>query len=109
MVSTNVTGTDEQQPRNETGNDQPQPRNEIRDYEDMRSIGSSEAAHKLGGFSIAENKPSVKALRLHLKDHQHVIFEGGEEETVVERGRETELTAFFRVNAEQKDRLGPTF
>merc|ERR1712082_565358 len=107
MVSTHVTGTDEQQPRNETGNDQqqprnetgndqPQPRNEIKEYEDMRSIGSSEAAHKLGGFPICENKPSVKSLRIHLKDHQHVIFEGGEEETVLEAGKETELTAFFR-------------
>ena len=98
MVSATVPGTDE-----------PQPRNEIRDYEDMRNLGSSEAAHKLFGFPIAENKPPVQALRIHLKDHQHVIFVGGQEENVVERGKETELTAFFKVNAEEKDRLGPDF
>ena len=65
MVSTNVHGADA-----------PQPRNEIRDYEDMRSIGSSEACHKLFAFSIVENKPPVQVLHLHLKDHQHVVFVG---------------------------------
>ena len=65
----------------------------------LRSIGSSEACWKLFAFSIAESKPPVQVLRLHLKDQQYVVFVGGEEDNVVEQGRETELTAFFRFNA----------
>ena len=39
-------------------------RNEIKQYHDMRSVGSGEAAHRLFDFHIAENKPSVIVLRL---------------------------------------------
>ena len=91
------------------GNDAAPVRNEIKDYEDMRSIGSSEACWKLFAFPIAENKPPVQVLRLHLKNQQHVVFVGGEEENVVEQGRETELTAFFRFNAEEKESKGADF
>ena len=35
-------------------------RDEIADYEDMRSVGSSEACWKLFAFPIAENKPPVQ-------------------------------------------------
>ena len=65
MVSTDV-----------PGNESAPVRNEIRDYEDMHSIGSSEACWKLFAFSIAENKPPVQVLRLHFKDQQHVVFVG---------------------------------
>ena len=68
----------------------------------MRSVGSSEACWKLESFPIAENKPPVQALRLHLEDQQHVVFVGGEEEGVVEQGRETELTVFFQFNDREK-------
>ena len=85
------------------------PRDEIRDYEDMRSVGSSEACWKLLAFPIAENKPPVQVLRLHLENQQHVVFVGGEEEAVVEQGRVTELTAFFEFNAQEKESKGPEF
>ena len=38
-----------------------------------------------------------------------MVFIGGEEESVVQQGRETELTAFFQLNAEEKERLGDDF
>ena len=44
-----------------------------------------------------------------MKDHQHVVFVGGQEENVAEQGRETELTAFFKYNAEEKERKGADF
>ena len=75
----------------------------------MRSVGSSEACWKLESFPIAENKPPVQVLRLHLEDQQHVVFVGGEEDEVVEQGRETELTAFFRFNAQKKADQGADF
>ena len=37
-------------------------RNEIKQYHDMRSVGSGETAHRLFDFHIAENKPAVMAL-----------------------------------------------
>ena len=49
-------------------------RDEIREYEDMRSVGSSEAAWHLYAFPISENKPPVQVLRLHLENKQHVFF-----------------------------------
>jgi len=38
-----------------------------------------------------------------------VVFVGGEETDVVEQGRETELTAFFRYNWEEKTKHGTNF
>ena len=75
----------------------------------MRSIGSSEACWKLKSFPIAENKPPVQVLRLHLEDQQHVVFVGGQEDEVVEQGRETELTAFFRYNTQKKAAQGADY
>ena len=39
-------------------------RDEIKDYEDMRYVGSSEACWKLFDFRIAENKPPVQVIVL---------------------------------------------
>ena len=44
-----------------------------------------------------------------MENQQHVVFVGGEEEEVVEQGRETELTAFFKLNAQEKAAKGPEF
>ena len=85
MVSTEVEG---------------QPRDEIADYEDLRSVGSSEAAGHLLAFSITERYPPVQALRIHTEDQQQVIFDEGTEEEALEHQRETELTAFFQLNSE---------
>jgi ATP-dependent DNA helicase PIF1 len=77
-----------------------QPRDEIADYKDLRSVGSSEAAWHLLAFSITERYPPVQALRIHTKDQQQVVFDEGTEESALEHQRETELTAFFKLNAE---------
>ena len=94
----------------EVGNGGPQNnRDEITEFVDMRSCGSSEAAWHMFAFSIAENKPPVKPLRLHLENQQQVYFVGGNEENIVEQGRETELTAFFQLNAQEKLEQGVRF
>ena len=46
---------------------------------------------------------------LHIEDQQHIVFVGGEEANAIEQGRETELTAFFKLNAEEKEKLGNNF
>ena len=83
-------------------------RDEIMEYQNCRSVGSSEASWKLFAFPIAENKPPVQILQIHLENQQHIYFVGGEEDTAVEKGRQTELTAFFKFNAEEKENQAAT-
>ena len=71
---------------------------EIKDYQDLRSVGSSEATYHIMGFDITQRHPAVQALRVHLKDQQQVVFDENSEVEALERCRETELTAFFAYN-----------
>ena len=75
-----------------------EPRNEIQEYQDLRSVGSSEATHRILGYNISENKPAVMALRVHLKEQQQVVFDINTEMEALENQRNTELTAFFTYN-----------
>ena len=52
-------------------------RNEISDYEDLRSVGSSEAVWHLMAFPISDRYPPVMALRIHTEDEQQVVFDEG--------------------------------
>ena len=79
-----------------------QERDEIAQYEDLRSVGSSEAAWHLLAFPITRRYPPVQTLRVHIEDQQQVVFDEGAEEEALERQRETELTAFFKLNEEQQ-------
>ena len=63
-------------------------RNEIVEYQDLRSVGSSEATWHLMNFLITDMKPAVKALRVHLKDQQQVVFDEGQETEALEVQRE---------------------
>ena len=78
-------------------------RDEITEYEDLRSVGSSEATWHLMAFPIADRYPPVHALRVHLEDQQQVVFDEGTEEEALERQRETELTGFFKLNETVRD------
>jgi hypothetical protein len=85
------------------GDQAEQPRDEITEYEDLRSVGSSEATWHLMAFTIAERYPPVQALRVHLEDQQQVVFDEGTEEEALEKQRDTELTAFFQLNAKHRE------
>ena len=50
------------------------PRDEITEYEDLRSVGSSEATWHLMAFPITNRYPPVHALRVHTEDQQQVII-----------------------------------
>ena len=75
-------------------------RDEIAEYEDLRSVGSSEAAWHLNAFPIARKYPAVHAMRVHLEGNQQINFDEGDEEAALETGRTTELTAFFAHNGD---------
>ena len=88
------------------GQEADKPRDEISDYEDMRSVGSSEAIWHLMAFPITERYPPVMALRVHTEDQQQVVFDEGTEEEALEKQRETELTAFFQLNEKLREEEG---
>ena len=73
-------------------------RDEISDFEDMRSVGSSEAAWQILNFNITKKHPAVYALRCHLEDENQVVFDADTNETSIEQQRTTELTGFFEYN-----------
>ena len=75
-----------------------EPRDEIREYQDLRCVGSSEAVYHIMGFELTVRYPAVQALRVHLKEQQQVTFDGDSEVEALERCRDTELTAFFAYN-----------
>ena len=91
-------GQDRVMARTEIEIDNPQPVDEIKDYIDLRSVGSSEASWHLLNFNISQNKPSVHALRVHLEDEQQIVFDMGSEQQSLEKQRCTELTEFFKYN-----------
>ena len=75
-------------------------KNEVEEYEDLRSIGSSEASWHIFNFNIAKKHPAVYALRCHLEDEQQVLFDGDTNKEIIEKQRNTELTEFFAFNRE---------
>ncbi len=85
------------------------PEDEIKRYEDLRSVGSCEASHRLFDFPIAYSAPPVQRLPVHLENEQTVYFADGQEEQVIENVHATELTAFFSFNQEQKIALGNAY
>ena len=75
-----------------------QPRDEIKEYEDLRYVGSVEACWHIYGFEIHDRFPAVCALRVHLPEEHQIVFDEDAELEALENQRETELTAFFDFN-----------
>ena len=97
-------GSDRAMVRTIVEEDQGTPRDEIAEYEDLRSVGSSEATWHLMSFPITERYPPVQAMRVHTEDQQQVIFDEGKEDVALEMQRETELTAFFKLNSDLREK-----
>ena len=79
---------------------QGQPRDEIKEYEDMRYVGSVEACWHIFGFEIHDRFPAVLALRVHLPEENQIVFDEDTALEALEKQRDTELTAFFDFNKE---------
>lgn len=50
---------------------------EIADYQDMRSVGASEACWRLYQFPMQDRYPAVEVLQVHLPDQNIVHFNEG--------------------------------
>ena len=77
---------------------------EIRQYEDMRTVGATEAFWRLYKFDLHTRFPTVVSLDIHLEEEQLMFFEDNTNmEEEVERGpRFTHLTSFFLCNEQNK-------
>ena len=80
---------------------QPRVRNEIREFQDMKSIGASEATWRIFEFPMSTRYPSIKRLPIHLEKEQPAFFhEDASIFEALERSEITELTAFFKYNSD---------
>ena len=83
---------------------QPRTRNEVRDFQDYRSFGSSEATWRLFEFKLSTRYPSVNRQPIHLEKEQPVYFhEDVPIQEVLQRSEATELTAFFKYNSDHPE------
>ena len=76
---------------------------EIETFEDMRTIGPSEAFWRIYEFPLHKRYPTCQSLEVHLQNQQQVYFD--EEDDMVElmsqRPKMTQLVAFFNINTEE--------
>ena len=60
-----------------------QQRDEIQEFQDLRSVGSSEAVWHLMNFEMTDRYPSVMAMRVHLENQQQVVFDQDQELSLI--------------------------
>ena len=91
-------GHDRQMVRTDDANGNRERLNEIAEYQDLRSIGSSEACWRLYEFAMSDRSPAVQALQIHLENHQMVYFAEGQERQAAAAAPSTPLTAWMAYN-----------
>ena len=90
----------------ETGQIQEQHRNEVQEFQNKRYVSGAEACWRLRENEIAEHKPVVNRLQIHLKGEQTVYFDASDKDQSIkriERSEQTKLTAFFELNRNIKN------
>lgn len=76
---------------------------EIKHYEDTRYLSAQEAMYRLNEYEMNELSHAVYRLAVHNKNEQYVCFKEGSEEEILDKNNETTLTAWFKLNAEDKN------
>ena len=77
-----------------------QERNEVAEFQHKRYIAGAEASWRLRCNEVAERKPAVIRLKIHLKDQQIVYFDANEKDQSINRinrSEKTHLTSFFDI------------
>ena len=77
-------------------------RDELKEYQDVRSIGASEAGWRLYAFAMSRRSPNVVALQCHLENGTRVSWGDADEAARIAAGPPpvTHLTAWLKLNAE---------
>jgi hypothetical protein len=76
--------------------------NEISSYLGMRYVGPSESIWRLFGFRLYYMTHSVEILSVHLERQNLLRFEQGKEKDALANYRETTLTAYYKLNRQDK-------
>lgn len=74
--------------------------NEVEKYQSGRYICSSEAVWRILSFEVHNRAPTIVHLAVHLENGQRVYFTGKNIQEVVNNPRDTTLTAFFKLCAQ---------
>ncbi|XP_045453744.1 uncharacterized protein LOC123663048 [Melitaea cinxia] len=74
--------------------------NEVEQFQSGRYICSSEALWRIMSFNIHERAPTVTHLAVHLENGQRVYFTENNVNDIVNNPRDTTLTAFLKLCAE---------
>ena len=91
---------------NKTENVEDEHRNEVREFQNKRYVSGAEACWRFRENEIAERKPHVNRLQLHLQGEQTVYFDASNTDQSVERiekSERTKLTSFFELNANSNE------
>ena len=91
---------------NETETVENEHTNEVREFQNKRYVSGAEACWRFRGNEIAERKPHVNRLQLHLQGEQTVYFDASNKDQAVERtekSERTKLTSFFELNANSNE------
>ncbi|GBP77151.1 hypothetical protein EVAR_38730_1 [Eumeta japonica] len=74
--------------------------NEVETYQSGRYICSSEAVWRILSFEVHDRAPTIVHLAVHLENGQRVYFTENNIQEVVNNPRDTMLTAFFKLCAQ---------
>ena len=78
---------------------------EISYYEDMRTVGATEAFWRIYEFELHTRFPTVVSLAIHLEDEQNIYFEDDTnlQQSLQNPSKYTHLTSFFLYNEQHHD------
>lgn len=78
---------------------------ELKTFMDSRYVSAPEAAWRLFAFKMHEQSHTIVRLQVHLPNEQNVYFTEDNMQAVAtrEQERDTNLTAWFKLNAEEED------
>ena len=76
--------------------------NEVEQFQSGRYICSSEAVWRIFSFDIHERAPTITHLAIHLENGQRVFFTENNVNDIVNNPRDTTLTAFFKLCADDE-------
>ena len=72
----------------------------VRQYEQCRFIGESQATCRIFAFPTQDYSPAVDPLPVHLPDEQRVMLNSATTAPALEAANQTKLTAYFAKNCE---------
>ena len=82
----------------DANNEDAEERNEVEEFKNKRYVSGGEAAWRNRGNELAERKPAVSRLQIHLPGEQTVFFDSNNKDESIERiekSKRTKLTSFL--------------